>query len=94
MQTKEGWSVELKSIATHNLGDSVRPIKKWMKLLMGPDEMWYPVFIMTLLVLSIGFLQNLLYLLVDVQNMLNEYGGFFDHRLIRGRVCLCGGKRK
>jgi hypothetical protein len=38
MQTKEGWSVELKSIATHNLGDSVRPITKWVKLLTGPDE--------------------------------------------------------
>jgi hypothetical protein len=39
MQTKEGWSVELKIIATHNLGDSVRPIMKWEKLLMGPGEM-------------------------------------------------------
>ena len=26
VQAKEGWSVELESIATHNLGDSVRPI--------------------------------------------------------------------
>jgi hypothetical protein len=39
MQTKEGWSVELKSIATHSLGDSVRPIMKWAKLPMGLDEM-------------------------------------------------------
>jgi hypothetical protein len=38
MQTKEGWSVELKSIATHNLGDGVKPITKWVKLPMGPDE--------------------------------------------------------
>jgi hypothetical protein len=38
MQTKEGWSVELKNIATHNLGDSIRPITKWVKLLMGPGE--------------------------------------------------------
>jgi hypothetical protein len=38
MHAKEGWSVELKSIATHNLGDSVRPIMKWEKLLMGPRE--------------------------------------------------------
>jgi hypothetical protein len=50
--------------------------------------------IMALLVLSIGFLQNILDLLVDVLNPLNEFGGFFDRRLIRGRVCLCGGKRK
>jgi hypothetical protein len=38
MQTKEGWSVELKIIADHSLGDSVRPIMKWEKLLMGPGE--------------------------------------------------------
>jgi hypothetical protein len=49
---------------------------------------------MALLVLSIGFLQNLLDLLVDVLNLLNESGGFVDRRLIRGRVYLCGGKRK
>jgi hypothetical protein len=39
MRAKEGWSVELKNIATHNLGDSVRPITKWKNILMGPDEM-------------------------------------------------------
>jgi hypothetical protein len=39
MPTKEGLSVELKSIATHSLGDSVRPIMKWEKLLMGLGEM-------------------------------------------------------
>jgi hypothetical protein len=49
---------------------------------------------MALLVLSIGFIQNLLDLLVDVLNLLNESGGFFDHILIKGRACLCGGKRK
>jgi hypothetical protein len=39
MQTKEGWSFELKIIATHSLGDSVRPIKKWVKLPMGTGKM-------------------------------------------------------
>ena len=39
MQAKEGWSVELKIIATHNLGDNVRPIMKWEKLPMGPNKM-------------------------------------------------------
>jgi hypothetical protein len=39
VQAKEGWSVELKRIATHILGDSVRPIAKWEELLMGPYEM-------------------------------------------------------
>jgi hypothetical protein len=53
---------------------------------------------MALLVLSIGFLQNLLDLLADVLNLLNESGGFVDRRLIRGvgcvlyslHVCVCG----
>jgi hypothetical protein len=36
VQAREGWSVELKSIATHKLGDSVRPIVKWVELPMGP----------------------------------------------------------
>jgi hypothetical protein len=54
---------------------------------------WYPVLIMSLLVLSIGFLQNLMDLLEDVLNPLNESGGFVGLRLNMGRVCLCGGKR-
>jgi hypothetical protein len=109
MQTKEGWSVVLKIIATHNLGNSVRPITKWLKLPMGPGEILilqmkpdfvanlklvlYHVFIMALLVLSIGFMQNLLDLLADVLNLLNESGGFFDHGLIKRIGFLCGGKR-
>jgi hypothetical protein len=32
--------------------------------------------------------------LEDVLNPLSESGGFFNHRLIRGRFFLCGGKRK
>jgi hypothetical protein len=32
VKAKEGWSVELKNIATHNLGDSVRPIVIQMDL--------------------------------------------------------------
>jgi hypothetical protein len=50
--------------------------------------------IMALLVLSIGFMQNLLDLLTDVMNLLNESGVFVDHKLIMGRLCLFGGKRK
>ena len=50
--------------------------------------------IVSLLILIIGFLQNLLDLLVDVLNLLNESGGFIDDTLIKGRVYLCGGKRK
>jgi hypothetical protein len=40
---------------------------------------------MALLVLSIGFLQNLMDLLADVLNPLNESGGFVDLRLNMGR---------
>jgi hypothetical protein len=95
---------------THSLGDSVRPITKWTKILMGLGEMllmqmypyffanlkmvWYPVLIMALLVPSIGFVENLLYLLEDVLNLLNQSGGFFDWRLIKGIFCLCDGKRE
>jgi hypothetical protein len=39
MQSEEGWSVELKTIATHILGDSLMPIMKWAKLSMGLDDM-------------------------------------------------------
>ena len=39
MDADQGWSVELKIITTYNLGDSVRPIMKWVKLPMGPGEM-------------------------------------------------------
>jgi hypothetical protein len=50
--------------------------------------------IMVLLVLSIGFLQNILDLLVDVMNPINESGGFVDRKMIMGRFYLCGDKRK
>jgi hypothetical protein len=48
---------------------------------------------MALLVISIGFFQNLMDLLEDVLNLLNESGGFIGIRLNVGRVCRCGGKR-
>jgi hypothetical protein len=48
---------------------------------------------MELLVLSIGFMQNLMDLLVDMMNPLNKFGGFFSLKINMGRVCLCGGKR-
>ena len=69
MQAKERGNVELKIIVTYNLGDGVRPIMKWVKLLMGPYKvfflqvqpnfvshlklMWHPMLIMALLVLVI-----------------------------------------
>jgi hypothetical protein len=47
---------------------------------------------MVLLVLSIGFLQNLMDLLEDVVNLLNESSGFFYLRMNMGIICLCGCK--
>jgi hypothetical protein len=41
---------------------------------------------MALLVLSIGFLQNFMDLLVDVVNPLNESGGFFSLKMNMGRI--------
>jgi hypothetical protein len=106
VQSKEGWSVELKIIATHSLGDSVRTIENWEEFLMGSCKtlflqmyldlvsnlklVWHPVLIMALLVLSIDFLQNLIDLLANVLNLLNESGGFFSLRLNMGRVWPCG----
>jgi len=49
--------------------------------------------IMGLLVLSIGFLQNGMDLLMDVLNPFNELGGFFGLRLNMGQFYLCGRNR-
>ena len=72
VQAKERGNVELKSIVTHNLGDGVWPIPKWVKIPMGPCRafflqvqpnfvshlklMWHPMLIMALFVLVIGLL--------------------------------------
>lgn len=39
MQTNEWWNTELKIIGPHNLGDDVRHILEWVKLVVGIDEM-------------------------------------------------------
>jgi hypothetical protein len=100
VQAKEGGNVELKIIVTHNLGDGVRSIAEWMKLLMGSCKafflqvqpnfishlklVWHPVLIMALLVLGIGLLQNILNLLADVLDSFNEPGGFVGFSLCMG----------
>ena len=72
MQAKERRNVELKIIIPHGLGDVVRPITEWVKLLMGSCKafflqvqpnfvthlklMWQSMLIMALLVLGIGLL--------------------------------------
>jgi hypothetical protein len=72
VKEKERGNVELKRIVTHSLGDGVRPIMEWKKLLMGPYKafflqvqpnfvshlklMWHPMLIITLLILGIRLL--------------------------------------
>ena len=53
-----------------------------------------PMLIMALLVLGIGFLQNIMDLLSDVLNLFNETGGFVNLCVsMRGFVlCVCKGK--
>jgi hypothetical protein len=72
VKAKEWGKVELKKIVTHNLGDGVGYIIEWMKILMRPCKVfflqvqpnfvshlklvWYPMLIMSFLVLGIGLL--------------------------------------
>jgi hypothetical protein len=89
VQTKEWWNAELKGIFPYSLGEGVWPISKWMKLAVGSSEafllqmqphfvahlevVWHPMLIMSLLVLSIGSVQDVMNLLADVLNVLNEF---------------------
>jgi hypothetical protein len=82
MQAKEGGNFELKIIFTHLLGDAVRSIVEWTKILMDSCKdfflkvqpnfishlklVWHLLLIMALLVLVIGLMKNILNLLVDV----------------------------
>ena len=88
MQTKKWWNVKLKGIFPYSLGEGVRHISERTKLAVGSSEalllqmqphfvsnlevVWHPMLIMSLLVLSIGSVQDVLNLLVDVLNVLNE----------------------
>ena len=88
MQTKEWWNAKLKEIFPYSLGEGVRPISKRMKLVVGSSEalllqmqphfvahlevVWHPMLIMSLLVLSIGSVQDVMNLLLDVLNVLNK----------------------
>jgi hypothetical protein len=88
VQTKEWWNAELKGIFPYNLGEGVRPISEQMKLAVGSSKalllqmqphfvahlevVWHLMLIMSLLVLSIGSVQDVMNLLADVLNVLNE----------------------
>jgi hypothetical protein len=100
VQSKEGGNVELKRTITRSLGDGVRSIAKWTKLLLGSCKafflqihsnfishlklVWHLVLIMALLVLGVRLLQNILNLLADVLDSFNEPGGFVDFGLNMG----------
>jgi ABC-type dipeptide/oligopeptide/nickel transport system permease subunit len=43
-------------------------------LISHPKLVWYPMLIMVLLVLGIGFLQNVLNLLLDMLHSFNKFG--------------------
>jgi hypothetical protein len=89
VQTKEWWNAELKGIFPYSLGEGVGPISKRTKLAVGSSEVfllqmqphfvahlevvWHPMLIMSLLVLSIGSVQDVMNLLADVLNVLNEF---------------------
>jgi hypothetical protein len=108
VQAKEGGNVELKMIFTHNLGDGIRSIAEWKKILMGSFKefflqvqpnfishlklVWHSMLIMALLVLGIGLMQNILNLLADVMDSFNEPGGFVDLSFHMGQFFLCGCK--
>ena len=79
-----------------------------MKLSFGPGEtlflqvqpnlithfegMWNPMLIMVLLILGIGFLQDVLDLFTNVLNSFNEPGCSIFLCVLMGRVDLCGCK--
>jgi hypothetical protein len=89
VQTKEWWNVELKGIFPYSFDEGVWPISKRMKLAVGSSEefflqmqphfvshlevVWHPMLNMSLLVLSIGSIQDVMNLLADVLNVLNEF---------------------
>jgi hypothetical protein len=80
VQTKEWLNAELKGIFPYSLGDDIRTISKQTKLSVGSSEalllqmqphfvahlevVWHPMLIMSLLVLSIGSIQDVMNLLL------------------------------
>ena len=53
------------------------------------EFVWNSMLIMALLVLGIGFLQNIMDLLLDVLNIFNEPGGFVGLCVSMRRFILC-----
>lgn len=75
--------MELEIIVSHSLGHDVRPISEWLKFSMGYGQVFFlqmlPSFFLPpqthvapLFILCIGFIQNVMKLLVDVLNAFNK----------------------
>ena len=58
------------------------------------EFVWNPMLIMALLVLGIGFLQNIMDMLSNVLNLFNELGGFIGLYVSMRVFDLCGCKGK
>jgi hypothetical protein len=56
------------------------------------EDMWNPMLIMALLILGLGFLQDVLDLFTNVLNSFNEPGCSVCLYVLMGRVGLCGCK--
>ena len=96
MQAKEWGNIELGSIVSHGVGDGLRPVSEWLELLKGSGKvlflqmqpnfsahlklMWPLMLIMSLFVLGIGFIQDVVNLLVDVLDAFNKSGHFINLR--------------
>jgi hypothetical protein len=110
VQAKERGNTQFKIILTHNLGDGVRTVSEWVELLMGFSKalflqmkpyliyhlklLSYPMLIVVLLIHGIGFMQNIMILLLDVMDSFNEFGFLINLGLSMGGIlsCDCNGQ--
>ena len=56
------------------------------------ELVWNPMLVMSLLVFSIGLIQNFMDLLADVMDSFNKSGGLINLGLSMGRFLPCGCK--
>jgi hypothetical protein len=61
-------------------------------LISNMELVWYSMLIMALIVLGIGFLQNIMKLLLDVHDALNKFGSLISLSLSMGGLFLCNYK--
>ena len=58
-------------------------------LIPNLELVWNLMLVMSLLVFSIGILQNVMDLLEDVMDLFNKFGGLINLGLSMGRFLLC-----